>query len=79
MFAFSDTEEHETTVIPSEGYQIGWSQHILQRTVAAYWNWIEEKDTEQKQKKRKLFISDAPEKTQKAFEKKMRKFIIQIF
>jgi len=36
LFAFSDTEEHETTVIPSEGYQIGWSQHILQRTVAAY-------------------------------------------
>ena len=70
LFAFPDAEEHGTTVISPEGYQIGWSQHISQRIVAAYRNWIEGKDTEQKQKKRKLFIGDAPEKTQKAFEKK---------
>ena len=79
LFAFPDAKEHRTTVILPERYQIRWSQHISQRTVAAYRNWIEGKDTEQKQKKRKLFISDAPEKTQKAFEKKMRKFIIQVF
>ena len=70
MFIFSDAEEHETIVISPEKYQIRWLQHISQKTVAAYQNWIEGKDTEQKQKKRKLFIGDAPEKTQKAFEKK---------
>jgi hypothetical protein len=78
LFAFPDAEEHGTTTIPPEGYQIGWSQHISQRTVTAYRNWVEGKDTEQKQKKRKLFMNDATEKTQKAFEEKNEQIYTKI-
>ena len=55
LFAFSDAKEHETTVILPKEYQIRWSQHILQKTVAAYRNWIKGKNTKQKQKKKKTF------------------------
>jgi hypothetical protein len=77
LFAFPDAEEHGTT-IPPEGYQIGWSQHISQRTVTAHQNWIEGKDTKQKQKKRKLFMNDATEKTQRAFEEKNEQIYTKI-
>ena len=41
LFCWPESEEHGTTAIPIEGYQITWSQNLAKRTITAAKKWRE--------------------------------------
>jgi len=47
FFCWPEDEEHGTTVIPSHGYQISWSQNLAKRTVTAVKKWRQNMESQQ--------------------------------
>ena len=60
LWCWPEKDEHGTTVLPPDGYQMGWSQNLAKKTVTAATNWKNGQETSKKKQLRLQQLQQVP-------------------